>query len=115
MSTLPLSSAADRNKQPILEVLRQVLPPRARVLEIASGTGQHAAWFAAAMPGWTWQPTDAEPKSLRAIAAWCAGLANVQAPRNWTYWRPTGPWAVPSTPSTAPTCCTSRPGPPALP
>ena len=71
------SPAADRNKAPILEVLRRVLPPRAAVLEIAAGTGQHAAHFAAAMPGWRWQPTDGDPRALASIDAWCAGLDNV--------------------------------------
>lgn len=71
------SAAADRNKAPILEVLRRVLPQRAAVLEIASGTGQHAAHFAAAEPGWRWQPTDADPESAASIDAWCAELPNV--------------------------------------
>jgi len=76
------SAAADRNKQPILDVLRRVLPDRGTALEIASGTGQHAAWFAAGLPGWTWQPTEADASALPAIAAWAAeaGLANVRAP-----------------------------------
>lgn len=82
MSTLPHSPAAERNKQPILDVLRTVLPARGNALEIASGTGQHAAWFAAALPGWTWQPTDADADALPAIAAWTsqAGLPNVRPP-----------------------------------
>lgn len=82
MSTLPHSPAADRNKQPILDVLRTVLPARGVALEIASGTGQHAAWFAAALPDWTWQPTDADAGMLPAIAAWTAqeGLPNVRPP-----------------------------------
>jgi SAM-dependent methyltransferase len=79
---LRLSPAAERNKQPILDVLRALLPERARVLEIASGTGQHAAWFAATMPGWTWQPTDFQADNLPAIAAWVAetGASNVGTP-----------------------------------
>ena len=77
---LPSSPAADRNKAPILEVLRQLLPPSATVLEIASGTGQHAAHFAAAEAGWQWQPTDADEQMLPAIAARCAGLPNVRPP-----------------------------------
>jgi SAM-dependent methyltransferase len=83
MSDLPASSpAADRNKQPILKVLRNVLPARGLALEIASGTGQHAAWFGAGLPGWAWQPTDADPQALPAIAAWIAqsAPANVRAP-----------------------------------
>ncbi|MEJ8569458.1 DUF938 domain-containing protein [Elongatibacter sediminis] len=57
---LPLawSEACDRNKQPILEVLLEVLPSRGRILEIGSATGQHVVHFAAALPGWVWQPSD---------------------------------------------------------
>ncbi len=76
------STAADRNKQPILEILRRVLPASGTALEIASGTGQHVAWFAAALPAWTWQPTDADAAMLPAIAAWTsqARLVNVRPP-----------------------------------
>jgi Protein of unknown function (DUF938) len=79
---LPTSAAADRNKEPILALLQQLLPPRGLALEIASGTGQHVGWFAPAMPGWTWQPTDADPQALAGIAARTsdAGLTNVRAP-----------------------------------
>ena len=84
LMTTPLESspAAERNKQPILEVLQRVLPARGTALEIASGTGQHVAWFGAAMRGWIWQPSDAEAQALPAIAAWStdAGLSNVRAP-----------------------------------
>ncbi len=52
------SPAADRNKGPILELLRDLLPTSGRALEIASGTGQHIAHFAAGLPGWRWQPSD---------------------------------------------------------
>jgi hypothetical protein len=80
--TLPHSPAADRNKQPILEVLRTVLPASGAALEIASGTGQHVAWFAAGLSQWTWQPTDAESSLFPAIAERVAqeGLANVRPP-----------------------------------
>ena len=76
------SPAADRNKQHILEVLRQVLPQHGNALEIASGTGQHVAWFAASLAQWTWQPTDAMPAALASISAWAAeqGLPNVLPP-----------------------------------
>jgi hypothetical protein len=59
-----------------------VLPAQGTALEIASGTGQHAAWFAAALPGWTWQPTDGDASALPSIAAWTsqAGAANVRPP-----------------------------------
>ena len=77
---LPFSPAADRNKQPILETLRSALPPNGLALEVASGTGQHVAWFAAGMPEWHWQPSDATGEGFAAIAARAAGLANVRAP-----------------------------------
>jgi len=72
--------AAERNKAPILAVLQRVLPPRGNALEIASGSGQHVAFFAAAMPGWTWQPSDLGPASFDSVIAWSAGLANVLPP-----------------------------------
>jgi Protein of unknown function (DUF938) len=69
--TLRLSSpAAERNRQPILDVLRRVLPPSGRALEIASGSGQHVSWFARHLAGWTWQPTEYAAASLPSIAAW---------------------------------------------
>ncbi|OYT98673.1 MAG: SAM-dependent methyltransferase [Burkholderiales bacterium PBB1] len=71
------SPSAERNRVPILAQLQRVLPPTGIALEIASGTGQHAAHFAAGLPGWLWQPTDAEPLALASIDAWCDGLANV--------------------------------------
>jgi SAM-dependent methyltransferase len=82
MNHLPFSPAADRNKQPILEVLREILPERGVALEIAAGTGQHTAWFAAGLPGWSWQPTDLDSSSLQAIAGWvaAAGIHNVRTP-----------------------------------
>ena len=83
MNDLPHSPAADRNKEPILQVLRRVLPEHGCALEIASGTGQHVACFAAALPGWSWQPTEADTAMLSAIAARTvqAGLRNVRPPR----------------------------------
>jgi len=79
---LPHSPAADRNKDAILAVVREILPARGTGLEIASGTGQHVACFAAALPGWTWQPTEADASMLPVIAARIAqaGLANVRPP-----------------------------------
>jgi hypothetical protein len=87
MTELPHSAPADRNKQPILEVLRQVLPAQGRALEIASGTGQHVVWFAAGLPQWSWLPSDAQATQAQAtvlatISARIAqaGLTNVHAP-----------------------------------
>ena len=76
------SAAADRNKQAILDMLLSVLPAHGNALEIASGTGQHVAWFASGMPGWAWQPTDAQPDGFASINAWGAeqGVRNVRAP-----------------------------------
>ena len=86
--------ATERNRDAILEVLSRVLPAAGTVLEIAAGTGQHAAYFAAAHPGVQWQPTDADPGALASIAAWRAesGLANLRAPVPLDV--ATNPWPV---------------------
>ena len=68
MTPTPYSPSADRNKQPILDVLQTQLPDRGLALEIASGTGQHAAWFMAAMPQWNWQTSDFDANALPGIA-----------------------------------------------
>lgn len=82
MPDLPHSPAADRNKQPILEALTRILGEQGTALEIASGTGQHAAWFAATMTHWVWQPTDADARMLPAIASRVAeaALPNLRPP-----------------------------------
>jgi SAM-dependent methyltransferase len=82
MPDLPHSPAADRNKQPILDALIRILGERGTALEIASGTGQHAAWFAAAMPQWTWRPTDADARMLPPLATRVeqAALPNLRPP-----------------------------------
>lgn len=74
--------AAERNREPILAVLRKVLPEAGTVLEIASGTGQHAEFFAAALPHLVWQPTDPDPQALASIAVRVAdaALPNLRAP-----------------------------------
>ncbi|SAK94344.1 SAM-dependent methyltransferase [Caballeronia pedi] len=74
--------AAERNRDAILSVLARVLPSSGIVLEIASGTGQHAAHCAAALPGIVWQPSDPDANARTSIAAWRAhaGLANLNAP-----------------------------------
>lgn len=64
--------SAARNAGPILEVLRAEVPLQGRVLELASGSGQHAAEFAAALPGLDWQPSDLNPENLTSIEAWRA-------------------------------------------
>ena len=76
------SPAADRNLQPILQTLQALLPATGRALEVASGTGQHVAGFAAALPGWTWQPSDQGADNFASTAAWAAqaGVHNVLPP-----------------------------------
>lgn len=77
----PYSEASERNKQPILDVLQRHLIGAARVLEIGSGTGQHAVHFAAGLPHLTWQPSD-RPEHLDGIRQWVteAALPNLRAP-----------------------------------
>lgn len=65
----PFSPSADRNKVPILEVLKTLLTGEEFVLEIGAGTGQHACFFAEAFPEVTWQPTELE-ENLTAIRSW---------------------------------------------
>jgi cyclopropane fatty-acyl-phospholipid synthase-like methyltransferase len=74
--------AASRNREPILAVFRTRVPADARVLEIASGSGEHSIHLCTALPELDWQPSDPDPSSRRSIAAWIAhsGLANVRAP-----------------------------------
>jgi hypothetical protein len=61
--------AVARNREPILEVLRRVLPPQGLVLEVGSGSGEHAAYFAKRLPTLLWQPADLDPRALASIAA----------------------------------------------
>lgn len=70
------ADACERNRAPILEVLREILAEPGLVLEIGSGTGQHAAWFSAALPQLRWQPTDVAA-GLPSIEAW---RADAEAP-----------------------------------
>jgi cyclopropane fatty-acyl-phospholipid synthase-like methyltransferase len=76
------SASAERNKDPILTVLETVLPAQGRVLEIASGTGQHVCYFAAELPGIRWQPTEPDAASREAMneRIRLSGLQNVEAP-----------------------------------
>jgi SAM-dependent methyltransferase len=74
--------AALRNRDPILAVLRDVLPHTGLVLEIASGTGEHLIHFARHLPALEWQPSDPSPDALASIAAWSAAedLPNIRPP-----------------------------------
>ena len=71
-----------RNREAILQVLRRVLPPQGLVLEVASGGGEHAAYFAERLPSLIWQPSDLDPRSLASIAAHrtAADAPNLLAP-----------------------------------
>jgi cyclopropane fatty-acyl-phospholipid synthase-like methyltransferase len=77
----PWSEACERNRGPILEVLRSHFADRRRVLEIGSGTGQHAVHFAAALPHLLWQTSDLDP-NLPGIRLWLeeAALPNLPPP-----------------------------------
>jgi cyclopropane fatty-acyl-phospholipid synthase-like methyltransferase len=77
----PRSPSCERNREPILDVLREYFADRRRVLEIGSGTGQHAVHFATALPRLTWQSSD-RVENLAGIRAWLdeAALPNTPAP-----------------------------------
>lgn len=96
------SPAAERNREPILRALQQILPPQGLALEIASGTGQHVAHFAAGLPGWVWQPSDAQPGAFDSISWWCAqaGVSLVKAP--FTLDVMASPWPCQKAPFTQP-------------
>lgn len=81
-STALVSPSVARNRDPILTILRRVLPKAGIVLEIASGTGEHAVYFSAALPHLSWQPTDHDERALKSIAAHrdISGLPNLLAP-----------------------------------
>ena len=74
--------AASRNREPILTVFRERVSADARVLEIGSGSGEHAIHLCAALPGLDWQPSDPDPASRASITAWIAhaGTDNIRAP-----------------------------------
>lgn len=76
------SPAAERNRDPLLAVLRTALPPTGTLLEVAAGSGQHAVYFAAALPGLTWIASDPSPEARASIADYAAeaGLPNLQGP-----------------------------------
>ncbi|NXQ48699.1 MTL26 protein, partial [Catharus fuscescens] len=96
--------AAERNKGPILAVLRECAGPGAgpgalRVLEVGAGSGLHAAHFARALPQTRWQPSDIDPRALRSIAAYveATGVPNLLPPilldvsQGWETWGGTQP------------------------
>ena len=69
------STAAERNCAPIALELQRRLPAQGVMLEVASGSGQHAAHFAALLPAWRWIASDADPAALASIRAWCGDVA----------------------------------------
>lgn len=85
--TKPFSQACENNQQPILEVLRRHVSVPGTLLEIGSGTGQHAVFMARHLPQLQWQPTDV-PANLPGIDAWRteAGLGNVAPPLAFDVW-----------------------------
>ena len=72
MNAKRYAAATQRNRQPILEVLQKYLPSRGNILEIASGTGEHAVFFATQFPNSQWYPSDRDPELLASIQAWSA-------------------------------------------
>mgnify|MGYP000577928317 CR=1 FL=1 len=74
--------ATQRNRAAILEVLMRLLPADGTVLELASGTGEHAVWFAQQLRPLIWQPSDADPEMRASIAAHARaqGVATIRAP-----------------------------------
>lgn len=74
MDPLPFSQACENNKQPILDILSRVFAERREVLEIGSGTGQHATWFAQHLPHLRWRPTEL-PENLSVITPRCEHYA----------------------------------------
>lgn len=75
----PFSEASERNREPILQHLQRIFSSSRLVLEIGSGTGQHAAYFAPALAHVAWQPSDV-PERLEGIRAWTEGIPNVRPP-----------------------------------
>ncbi|MCC7284561.1 MAG: DUF938 domain-containing protein [Burkholderiaceae bacterium] len=94
MDARETAPSAERNRRPILEVLARVLPPRGLVLEIGSGTGQHVAHFAQALPALTFQPSEMDVERHASIAAWAAAgkLSNVEPPLAFDVTK--SPWPV---------------------
>jgi len=94
MSAPVFRESSERNKRPILDTLRSLLPDAGAALEIASGTGQHVEWFAQHLPGWNWQPSDTEEEALSVIDERMAqaGLGNVRGAARINVLEP--PWPL---------------------
>jgi SAM-dependent methyltransferase len=89
------TASAERNKGPILALLERTLPRTGLVLEIGSGTGQHVAHFAKALPELSWQPSDLDAEFCESIRSWVVweNLGNVRAPIELDVCK--YPWPVP--------------------
>ena len=84
MSDRQYAPATLRNRDFILDVLRDVLPTTGVILEVASGSGEHIVHFARNIPTLVFEPSDPEPNALLSVAAWAkaARVTNVHAPRD---------------------------------
>lgn len=82
-----------RNRDPIADLLATVLPSSGTVLEVASGSGEHCAYFAQRFRALTWQPSDPEPAARASIAVWCDCLANSRPALDLDVERPDWPLA----------------------
>ena len=76
------SSSAERNSEPIINLIKRIAPNSGEALEIASGTGQHIVKLALSLPNLVWSPSDVEEKRLKSISAWTKGknLKNINPP-----------------------------------
>jgi hypothetical protein len=74
--------ATERNRDPILDVLKTIMPREGHIVELASGSGEHVVHFANAFKDILWQPSDLEDHALKSIQSWInhTGLTNIQAP-----------------------------------
>jgi hypothetical protein len=92
-----VAPSTERNRDPILAVLRRVLPAAGTVLEVASGSGEHAIHFAAALPSLTWHPSDPDASARASIAAWAAeaALPNLRPPLALDAADPAAVWPLP--------------------
>ncbi len=86
--------ATQRNREAILAVLREVLRDGDRVLEVGSGSGQHAAHFVRNWPSLRWHPSDVEATAFASIAAWSEDLGNIASPCVLDVAQPVGRWPV---------------------
>ncbi len=94
----PHAPSCDRNREPILSVIQPLLAGRQRVLELGSGTGQHAAYFAAQMPHLSWQTTE-RPGHLDGIHQWLADAALPNTPPPIVLDVAAAPWPLPASPA----------------